>query len=96
MQLSAGRQTVYKPVVNHHSNFYRRTVTCLSEAMNSDFQPPFGEIDIVGMVIYLSPSLKGNSGFQTVYIADSDLNLLGVAFWGGIKVSIQCVIINYI
>ena len=86
LQLSAGRQTAYKPVLHSHCDLYKRTVTHLNEALSSDFQPLFGELDVVGMVVYVRPAPQGNSGFQTVYLADSDFSILGVAFWAGIKV----------
>ncbi|KAJ9574867.1 hypothetical protein L9F63_007962 [Diploptera punctata] len=85
LELSAGRQTSFKPVARGECDLYRRTVTRLSETMSSDFQPPFGELDAVGMVVYVTPPPQANSGFQTVYLADSDTSILGVAFWGGIK-----------
>lgn len=61
----------------------------LSEVTKTDFRPPFGELDIVGMVAYIGSSLPGNSGFQTVYLADTDFNILGLAFWGGVKVLVS-------
>jgi hypothetical protein len=58
----------------------------LSEITSTDFCPPFGEVDVVGMVSYIGPAPQGNSGFQTVYLVDTDFNVMGLAFWGGVKV----------
>jgi hypothetical protein len=86
LNLSARRQTVYKLASCCKHNFQERRVFSLSQVTNIDFRPPFGELDVVGMVAYIGSTPQGNSGFQTVYLADSDLNVLGLAFWGGVKV----------
>ncbi|XP_021933107.1 uncharacterized protein LOC110836322 isoform X2 [Zootermopsis nevadensis] len=85
LQLSAGRKTAYKPSSRHSCDYRKRRVTSLSEAACTDFCPPFGEIDVVGMVTYIGAAVQGNSGFQTVYLADTDFNVLGLSFWGGVK-----------
>lgn len=38
------------------------------------------------MVAYIGSAPQGSSGFQTVYLADTDFNILGLAFWGGVQV----------
>jgi hypothetical protein len=86
LKLSAGRQTVYQPSSCRKHAFHERRVMSLNEVTNIDFHPPFGEFDVVGMVAYIGSAPQGNSGFQTVYLADTDLNVLGLAFWGGVKV----------
>ncbi|XP_046391019.1 breast cancer type 2 susceptibility protein homolog [Ischnura elegans] len=50
-------------------------------------QPPFGEVDIIAMVIRVEeiPNEGKHSGFQHVYVAGSDGSLLKIAFWGGIQ-----------
>lgn len=80
---------VYQPSSRHTCNFHERRVTSLSEVTSIDFCPPFGEIDIVGMVVYIGAAPQGNSGFQSVYLTDADFNVLGLAFWGGVKVLLQ-------
>ncbi|PNF27328.1 hypothetical protein B7P43_G02761 [Cryptotermes secundus] len=85
LKLSAGRQTVYQLASCCKRDFHERRVMRLSEVRNIDFHPPFGELDVVGMVAYIGPAPQGNVGFQTVYLADTDFNVLGLAFWGGVK-----------
>jgi hypothetical protein len=41
------------------------------------------------MVVYIGAAPQGNSGFQSVYLTDADFNVLGLAFWGGVKVLLQ-------
>jgi hypothetical protein len=71
-------------------------VTSFSEVTCTDFRPPFGELDVVGMVAYIGSALQENSGFQTVYLADTDFNVLGLAFWGGVKVLSKLEHVKYI
>jgi hypothetical protein len=89
LKLSARRQTVYQLASCSNGNFHERRVTSFSEVTNIDFRPPFRELDVVGVVVYIGPAPQGNSGFQTVYLADTDMNVLGLAFWGGVKVCAQ-------
>lgn len=86
LKLSAGRQTIYQLASCCKRDFHERRVTSLIEVRNTDFHPPFGELDVVGMVSYIGSAPQGNVGFQTVYLADTDLNVLGLGFWGGVKV----------
>ncbi|XP_071446322.1 breast cancer type 2 susceptibility protein homolog [Hetaerina americana] len=49
--------------------------------------PPFGEIDLVAIVIKVGaePGKAKGQGFQYLYVAGSDASLLSIAFWGGIQ-----------
>ncbi|XP_069684155.1 breast cancer type 2 susceptibility protein homolog isoform X2 [Periplaneta americana] len=85
LQLSAGRQTVYRPSSHQNNCIFKRRVTSFGEVTSSDFCPQFGELDVVGMVVFIGDAPQGTSGFQVVYLADVASNILGMAFWGGVK-----------
>ncbi|XP_066287790.1 breast cancer type 2 susceptibility protein homolog [Branchiostoma lanceolatum] len=70
-----------------------RKLATFDELCASDFSPVCGEVDIVGVVVYITGlstagnriASPNNSGVQTVYLADADKNLCCVKFWGGVS-----------
>ncbi|CAH1268296.1 BRCA2 [Branchiostoma lanceolatum] len=63
-----------------------RKLATFDELCASDFSPVCGEVDILGVVVYITgQSTAGNSGVQTVFLADADQNLCCVKFWGGVS-----------
>lgn len=89
MQLSANRSTRYDCDNSAESNSnILRCVCPLTSLSSQGFVPRFGEIDIVGIVIRISPAPQTSenpSHFQTVYLSDSQQNIVGILFWGGMK-----------
>ncbi|XP_052122217.1 breast cancer type 2 susceptibility protein homolog isoform X1 [Frankliniella occidentalis] len=90
LQLSASRSTRYH--VDNSSEIKSdlvRTVFPLDLSSLTISSPRFGELDIVGIVIRVTPAPQtpGNTtNFQTAYVSDSQYNILGITFWEGIKV----------
>nr|CAD7433611.1 unnamed protein product [Timema monikensis] len=76
-QLTTSRQTKYEPLQQKVS-YPERAVVGLKQLANKDFNPTFGEIDVVGVVVC-------NDSPQTVFLADADHSLLAVTFWGSAK-----------
>ncbi|CAG2054747.1 unnamed protein product [Timema podura] len=64
--------------VQQKASYPERVVIGLNQLANKDFNPTFGEIDIVGVVVC-------NDSPQTVFLADADYSLLAVTFWGNAK-----------
>nr|CAD7410148.1 unnamed protein product [Timema cristinae] len=77
LQLTTSRQTKYEPLQQKVS-YPERAVVGLKQLANKDFNPTFGEIDVVGVVVC-------NDNPQTVFLADADHSLLAVTFWGSAK-----------
>ncbi|KAG8228006.1 hypothetical protein J437_LFUL007979 [Ladona fulva] len=106
LQLSSTRQTRYKVNTHLACKMDRYPLlqrVILSRAFDdyisqkvsnvgaaSDCMPPFGEIDLVAMVIKIGdePEKGKGVGYQHVFVAGSDGSLLTLAFWGGITVSL--------
>ncbi|XP_078603225.1 uncharacterized protein LOC144877195 [Branchiostoma floridae x Branchiostoma japonicum] len=91
VQLASTRTTRYqdlpvKPDTMAEAYAPRKLAT-FDELCASDFSPACGEVDIVGVVVYITgQSANGNSsGVQTVFLADADQNLCCVKFWGGVS-----------
>ncbi|XP_034254307.1 LOW QUALITY PROTEIN: breast cancer type 2 susceptibility protein homolog [Thrips palmi] len=89
LQLSANRSTRYNfdNTAEINSNLIR-CVTPFTSLSLHGFVPRFGEVDIVGIVIRISPApqtAENPSHFQTAYLSDSHQNIVGIMFWGGMK-----------
>ncbi|XP_049827738.1 breast cancer type 2 susceptibility protein homolog [Schistocerca gregaria] len=83
LQLSACRQSRYQPQPSHlPEDFPARYATPLSQVSSGNLHAPFGEMDCVGVVVHVAP-LSGN--YQTVYLADADMDIVGISFWNGLK-----------
>lgn len=52
---------------------------------DSDYKPYCGELDVVGLVVHLE---EGPGSFETVYLSNEESIIIGVCFWGGLKVNI--------
>ncbi|XP_060808938.1 breast cancer type 2 susceptibility protein homolog [Amyelois transitella] len=96
LQLSAGRQTIFKqtdpknrdkllPYVKSIS----RTCYPIKEIItHPTMVTDYNEIDTAGIIIEIDPShnaFKSISQFQNVYLTDEYKNIICVNFWGGIK-----------
>ncbi|XP_049813467.1 breast cancer type 2 susceptibility protein-like [Schistocerca nitens] len=85
LQLSACRQSRYQPQPSHlPEDFPARYATPLSQVSSGNLHASFGEMDCVGVVVHVAP-LSGN--YQTVYLADADMDIVGISFWNGLKSS---------
>ncbi|XP_019647132.1 PREDICTED: uncharacterized protein LOC109487565 [Branchiostoma belcheri] len=62
-----------------------RKLATFEELCASDFSPTCGEVDVVGVVVYITGQSGNSSGVQTVFLADADGNLCSVKFWGGVS-----------
>ncbi|XP_049786303.1 breast cancer type 2 susceptibility protein-like [Schistocerca cancellata] len=83
LQLSACRQSRYQPQTSHlPEDFPARYATPLSQVSSGNLHATFGEMDCVGVVVHVAP-LSGN--YQTVYLADADMDIVGISFWNGLK-----------
>ncbi|XP_063241128.1 uncharacterized protein LOC134541540 [Bacillus rossius redtenbacheri] len=80
LQLSASKQTAYQPVARSVP-YPRRKATPLGRASEKDFCPPFGELDVVGVVVCVASA----AGCDEAYLASEDGAVLCVVFWGGVK-----------
>lgn len=84
LQITAGRKATFKTkkvsLLNFPENNFRR-VTPISQ-ITSAFSPEFNEFDTVGIVVHLGRVVQN---FQSVYIADQNMQILGVKFPGNIK-----------
>ncbi|KAI8495312.1 Breast cancer 2, early onset [Branchiostoma belcheri] len=62
-----------------------RKLATFDELCASDFSPTCGEVDVVGVVVYITGQSGTSSGVQTVFLADAEGNLCSVKFWGGVS-----------
>lgn len=86
VQLTAGKISSFKILDLHQYEppvRLMRTLTKIADIETTGFRPMFNEFDTIGIVIQVGTI--GNKNFQTVYLADTDQNLLGVHFWSSIK-----------
>ncbi|GLG98706.1 uncharacterized protein GBIM_05307, partial [Gryllus bimaculatus] len=85
LQLSTGRQTRYCPVpLPRLVPYFQRRVSSFDEILSPNFQPPFNEMDTVGLIVHVGSGPQ-SSHFETMYLADADMRIIGVSFWGGMK-----------
>ncbi|XP_053621865.1 uncharacterized protein PF3D7_1120600 [Plodia interpunctella] len=96
LQLSAGRQTLFKQVniktqeyIQPYIKSLCRTCYLIKDIVkNPNMTTDYNEIDTIGMVIQIEPShsdFKSIDQFQNVYLTDEEKNIVCVNFWGGIK-----------
>ncbi|XP_070553745.1 breast cancer type 2 susceptibility protein-like [Ptychodera flava] len=87
VQLSSMRTTRYKQLAVTTELmdyvYQPRVVTDFSEMSSHYFEPVYNEVDVVGLVVFVS-GLSG-SGLQSVYIADANQNIIAIKFWGGVQ-----------
>ncbi|XP_078684329.1 uncharacterized protein LOC144917871 [Branchiostoma floridae x Branchiostoma belcheri] len=87
VQLASTRTTRYQdlPVKPDTLEVYTpRKLATFDELCASDFSPTCGEVDVVGVVVYITGQSGNSSGVQTVFLADAEGNLCSVKFWGGV------------
>ncbi|XP_071950971.1 uncharacterized protein [Antedon mediterranea] len=63
-----------------------RVVNDFCDVGNVCFQPDYQEMNVVGLVLFVTPYSGNSSRPQTVYLSDKDVNILALKFWGGMKV----------
>lgn len=54
--------------------------------ISPDFTPTLGEVDVVGLVVYVHHVTGGSSALQTVYLTDTGHDFFGLVFWRGLQV----------
>ncbi|KAM3955411.1 LOW QUALITY PROTEIN: uncharacterized protein ACR2FA_010681 [Aphomia sociella] len=96
LQLSAGRQAVFKQTTFKQTNKLTPYITSMHRTCypikqltdNPSMITDYNEIDTAGMIIAIDPSnrdFKSSNQFQNVYLTDENKNIICVNFWGGIK-----------
>ncbi|KAG6454682.1 breast cancer type 2 susceptibility protein [Manduca sexta] len=94
IQISAGRQSVFKQskfkesdsMVTHIKSLKRKCYTI--KELNIPQTTDYNEVDTAGIIFLIDPSVQkfdSKSQFQNVYLADKDLNMICVNFWGGLQ-----------
>lgn len=91
LQLSANRSTRYcEESSTDIIPGLARSITPLNFLLSHGFLPRFGEFDIVGFIVSVSPAPRtseNSTHFQTVYVSDSQMNIIGISFREGVKVN---------
>lgn len=83
--LNSTRQTRID-ILSATGNFYpSRTIFRISD-ISPNTEPPFGELDFAGLVVFVHSSGCGSSSLQTVYFTDNGDNFFGLVFWRGLRV----------
>ncbi|XP_078041052.1 uncharacterized protein LOC144472143 [Augochlora pura] len=88
LQLTAGRNTLFSRLSTSDKLYPQRTYTPLCDINKPNFAPAYGELDTVGIVVYIGNEPHGMKNFQAAYLAqpytDSQSCYLSVLFWNGI------------
>ncbi|XP_024084082.1 breast cancer type 2 susceptibility protein-like isoform X2 [Cimex lectularius] len=85
IQLSTTRQTRF--VENNclqSVSKYKRKITKLSEFASDNFSPLFGEVEVIGVVIYVTKPDQTH-GVTKVYLSDLESNYLAITFWSSLS-----------
>ncbi|XP_018059537.1 PREDICTED: breast cancer type 2 susceptibility protein homolog isoform X2 [Atta colombica] len=89
LQLTARRSAIFKPGRMRDASYPARVCTSLDEIANSEFVPPYGEFDTVGLVCSVGPAPYGMRDFDAVHLAyckagSNESSYLSILFWQGI------------
>ncbi|XP_011171336.2 breast cancer type 2 susceptibility protein homolog isoform X1 [Solenopsis invicta] len=90
LQLTARRSAIFKPGKMRDTSYPARACTSLHEIRaNSEFSPPYGEFDTVGLICSVGPAPYGMKDFDAVHLAyceagSSNFSYLSILFWQGI------------
>nr|XP_033322481.1 breast cancer type 2 susceptibility protein-like isoform X2 [Megalopta genalis] len=89
LQLTAGRNTLFRRLSISDNLYPQRTYTSLCDINKPNYAPAYGEFDTVGIVIYIGNEPYGMKNFQAAYLAQPYTNsqsfYLSVLFWDGIS-----------
>ena len=86
IQLSSTRSTRYQPLKLSKQHLVSpRQALSFRNLYESDYKPYYGELDVVGLVVHLE---EGPGSFETVYLSNEESIIIGICFWGGLKVNI--------
>jgi len=79
LQLNSMKQTRWQAIKNGRVHDLERSVTSFQTANQSGFKPPFNELDVVGLVVFVAQQPNKNS-FQTAVLSDG-INYFGIKCW---------------
>ncbi|XP_043476330.1 breast cancer type 2 susceptibility protein-like [Leptopilina heterotoma] len=89
LHLTASRQAIFKSVSNSSQIYPRRQFTPLPEISVPGFEPPYRELDTIGVVSWIGNTPHGMKNFDAICIScpndDSSSTYLLIMFWQGIS-----------
>lgn len=87
LQLSSTNRTIYEENKDFKpSKKYERKITHFSDITSNVVSSHFGELDVVGIVIFVKEPEKP-WGVTNVYLSDLHENFLMITFWTSLKVN---------
>ncbi|XP_076646165.1 uncharacterized protein LOC143355318 [Halictus rubicundus] len=89
LQLTAGWNTLFSRINTSDKLYPQRTCTSLCDINKPNYAPAYGELDTVGIVVYIVNEPYGMKNFQATYLAcpytESQSFYISVLFWHGIS-----------